>query len=151
MTTTEIKTWANLKTDTPFNQFFPDGKVPLKSIVPMKPRDEDSPVCYLVDGSKLTDAQIDGLAEMLLPMWAPECATKEQAVEYIRDGLPLKCEWFSGVTSTDHKVFMALIDDRPNYNEDDWEEGACPNCGSEFIEWDTDDECERCEICGHLF
>lgn len=120
-TETEIKTWANLKPETPFNQLFPDGKVPIQTIVPMRPRDEHSPLCYLVDGSKLTPEQIDGLAEMLLPMWSPECASKEQAVEYIRDGLPLKCEWFSGITSTDAKVLMALVDDREDYDDEgDW-------------------------------
>ena len=119
MQTVEIKTWANLKPDTPFNQYFPDGKVPLRTVVPMQPRDEDAPLCYLVDGYKLTDEQIDGLAEMLLPLWQPECVTKEQAVEYIRDGLPLKCEWFTGVTSTDAKLFMSLLDDRPDSLDDD--------------------------------
>lgn len=122
--TNTITTWANLKTDTPFDQFFPDGKVPLLTVVPIRPRDENSPPCYLVDGSKLTAEQIDGLAEMLLPMWSPECASKEQAVAYIRDGLPLKCEWFRGVVSTDPKVFMALMDDFTDHrrDEDDYED-----------------------------
>lgn len=105
-----IKTWATLKPNTPFNALFPDGRVPVVSPIPMQPRDESAPFCYLLDSAILTEAQIEGLAALLYPQWQPECESPEAAVAYIREGLPIKTDWFSGFTSVDPKLMAALVD-----------------------------------------
>jgi len=103
------KLWANghLKSDSPFTAIFaPDGIVPLKSIVPMIPREEGCPKCYELDAEKLTEPQLQQLAELLYQRWQPECESIEMAVNYIREpGLPLECKWFDGV-STDLRAFL---------------------------------------------
>jgi hypothetical protein len=87
-----MTSWAYLKPNTPFNQFFPDGWVPIRSIVPGIPREVGCPLCYIVVG--LEEWQIQGLAEMLYERWQPECDSVERAADYVRGGLPLKCSYF---------------------------------------------------------
>lgn len=111
MTNTEILTWATLKTDTPFNEFFPDGRVPIVSPISIQPVDELAPFCYLVDGSKLSFSQAQGLANQLWQKWHPECESLEEAIHYIQEGLPLDCNWFIGVTTIDQKMLAILLDD----------------------------------------
>lgn len=107
----DFKTWANLKPDTPFNHLFSDGRVPIRSPLPIIPREEGSPLCYMVPGSLLTEEQLRGLAELIWQQWQPECQSVEQAVEYIRgDALPLRVDWFSSFTSSDPGIFFTLID-----------------------------------------
>ena len=118
-----MKTWATLKPNTPFNQIFPDGKVPIKSLVPIIPRDETSPTCYIVDVDFLSNQQIQTLAERLYQMWQPECTDVQMAVNCIRQGLPLKCDHFSGVTTTDEAVFAMMLDEPTSDDDfDDWED-----------------------------
>lgn len=96
------RTFGVLKPDTPFSAVFPDSLVPLRSIEPFIPRDYNCPPCFEVDADKLTDEQIQQLAQKLYEQWQPECESIEQAIAYIREpGLPLKCEWFFGVTTAD--------------------------------------------------
>jgi len=90
--------WGYLNPDTPFAHIFPDGRVPLRSPFPIVPREAGAPLCYLVPGRELTEAQITALAEMLWEMWRPECDSIDQAAAYIRDdALPLRQDWFMGV------------------------------------------------------
>lgn len=124
---TDFQTWANLKPDTPFNRIFPDGRVPIASIVPIIPRDENGPPSYLADPAHLTERQINSLAEMLQQQW-DECETIEQAIEYIKGGLPLRKDWFEGISSTDPLLLMDFADfidgdecREPYDDEDDYE------------------------------
>ncbi|MEH2274652.1 MAG: hypothetical protein V7K40_07525 [Nostoc sp.] len=128
-----METWASLKSNTPFNQIFTDGKVPIKSIVPIIPRDKTSPACYVVDADFLSNQQILVLAERLYQMWQPECTDVQMAVDYIRQGLPLKCDHFCCVTTTDQAVFAAMLDE-PTSNDDfdDWE--------NEDDDWENEDD-----------
>lgn len=104
------KTWAKLKPDTPFNSLFPDGEIPIVSILPITPREVGAPLCYLIPGSQLTDQQIEGLARLLHTQWSQE-ATIEQLEDYIRsDALPLKTDWFSGVWTTDIGVVLSMAE-----------------------------------------
>lgn len=105
-----FKTWATLKQETPFNRLFPDLKVPIVSPIPIIPREEGMPFCYVIDAQFLTDEQIQGLAEMLYEQWKPEAESIEATINYIREGLPLKCEWFSSFTTIDQKMMAALDD-----------------------------------------
>lgn len=91
-----MSSWAYLKEDAPFNQFFPGGQVPIQSIVPIIPREVGAPPCYVVMGNQLADWQLRGLGEMLLNQWGGECKGLGEAIAYIRNGLPLRCSWFSG-------------------------------------------------------
>jgi hypothetical protein len=91
------ETWGVLKPDAPFAHLFEDGRVPLRSMWTMRPRDERAPLCYLVAGDQLTDGQVRGLAQDLYQMWVPECASVEEAAAYIREDLPLRADWFSSV------------------------------------------------------
>lgn len=106
-----MKTWGNLKPTTHLNQIFTDGKVPIKSVVPIIPREEGSPSCYLLDADYLSQEQIEALALGLYQMWQPECESVQMAIDYIHRGLPLNCEHFDGVTSTDYAVIAMLTDD----------------------------------------
>jgi hypothetical protein len=87
--------WAVLRPDTPFAGIFGDGRVPLVSPWPIRPRGADAPLCYLVAVAFLTPAQIAALAERLYALWQPKCASVAAATAYIRDpGLPLNVAWF---------------------------------------------------------
>jgi hypothetical protein len=98
--------WGYLRPGTPFAHIFPDGRVPLKGPLPIIPREAGAPPCYLVPGRALTELQIAMLADLLWAVWQPECASPEQAADYIRsDALPLRQEWFSSV-GTDIRLFI---------------------------------------------
>lgn len=101
------KLWAlgHLNADTPFSSIFPDGSVPLKSILPIQPRDETAPACYVVDAEELTAGQVEALAAQIFQTWQPECTSVEQAIAYIHEGLPIRCDWFHGV-ATDMRAFL---------------------------------------------
>lgn len=129
--TPDFKTWASLKPGTPFNHLFPDGRVPIRSLLPITLRETGSPLCYMVPGSLLTEEQLRGLAELIWHQWQPECQSLEQAVEYIRkDALPLRTDWFDGVTCSDPGIFFTLIDgagseeDEQEYldSQDNWDD-----------------------------
>lgn len=97
--------YGYLKEGTPFNQIFPDGRVPLQSIFSAIPREEVAPPCYWVNGSKLTNSQTEELARLLYQQWSPELPSLEEAIAYIRKGLPLNTDWFKSVT-TDNLFFL---------------------------------------------
>ena len=114
-----METWAELKPDTPFNQIFPDSKVPIKSIVPIIPDSEGSPPCYVIDAAFLSEDQIKELALGLYQTWRPKCTSVAMAIDYIRRGLPLSCEHFSGVATTNPAVLAMLLDDDFDDYEDE--------------------------------
>lgn len=101
-----MKTWGNLMEDSPFREIFPDGKVPLRSCLPMIPRAPNEPSCYVVDPTFLSEEQVTNLAYKLYNMWQPECPSVAYAADYIRGGLPLKCDHFSSVSSADLLRFI---------------------------------------------
>ena len=105
------ETWGYLKPNSPFTHIFPEGSVPLVSLFPIIPREEGCPPCYLVKGRALTDAQVEALAQ-LLAQRDPNTAgyPLEELKAYIRQDLPLKTEWFSGVGTSDVGVFFSLMD-----------------------------------------
>ena len=94
--------WATCKRESVFYSIFGDDPVPIKSIVPIIPREEGSPPCYVVLVEKLEVAQANALAEMLLKRWSPECQSIEQAKQYILEGLPLKTSHFNVCGSDDY-------------------------------------------------
>lgn len=94
-------TWAQLAPNTPYAGIFPDGRVPLQSILPITPREAGAPLCYLVDVTQLTESQIWALAEALWRQWRPECTSAGEAVRYMRaEGLPMRAAWFDSITTT---------------------------------------------------
>lgn len=96
-----IYTWGYIVADAPFASIFPDGRVPLKALFPIIPREEGAPRCYLVDVAELSDDQVAALAALLWELWRPECESVEQAIAYIRtEGLPLRTTWFTTVGTT---------------------------------------------------
>ena len=87
--------YAYLKPGSPFDHIFPGGRVPIRSPLQIVPRETGAPLCYLVPGDRLTEAQIAQLAALLFEQWRPECASVEEAAAYIRsDALPLRVDWF---------------------------------------------------------
>lgn len=82
--------------------------MPIRSIIPIIPREEGSPPCYIVLGEKLEQAQVNALAEMLLEKWSPECSSIEQASQYILEGLPLKTSHFNGCGTNDRVLMKAM-------------------------------------------
>ena len=103
------QTYATLKNDTPFNQFFPNNQVPIVSLIPSFPA-LGAPQCYVIDPQYLTKKQITELAKLVRQNWEPECTSLEIAIQAVESGLPLKCDWFSGVTTSDYSEFMKLVD-----------------------------------------
>lgn len=85
-----------------FGDAFPDGLVPLESITPIQPRESTAPLCLIVDGAKLSDDQVQRLAERLQHIWREELTSVDEAAAYIRNGLPLRTTWFSVVTTADY-------------------------------------------------
>lgn len=99
-----------LRADTPFRGIFPDGFVPLKSLVPFIPREEGSPLCYEVDASRLTDEQRLQLATDLFQRWNSEWESVEAEIAYIADpGLPLQLAWFRGFTVSGFDQLLPLL------------------------------------------
>lgn len=111
--------WAYLREGTPFKEIFPTRRVPLKSAMPIVPREEGSPPCFVVDPAFLSTEQIDTLAQMLFELWRPECESIQQACEYIRQGLPLRIDWFTSVGSSSPTFFFGLMDDHFAGEEED--------------------------------
>jgi hypothetical protein len=101
-----MSSWGYLKADTPFAAIFPDGRVPLQSIMAIIPREEGAPRCYVVDGAQLTDQQVERLAARLYEIWRPECESAEQAAAYIQGGLPLRADYFSTVGTDDIRAIL---------------------------------------------
>lgn len=93
--------WTTCKRESEFFEIFGNDQVPIRSMVPIVPREEGSPPCYVVLGKELGQAQVNALAERLLNYWSPECHSIEQARQYILDGLPLKTSHFNGCSSDD--------------------------------------------------
>ena len=94
--------WAYLKPESPFYSLFPEGRVIIRSIVPMIPREVGCPPCYVLKAESLSDRQIQELAWRVYDMWQPECESIDQAIEYVRQGLPLKTSWFNGCSTDDY-------------------------------------------------
>jgi hypothetical protein len=51
-------------------------------------------------------------------MWKPECHSHNDAIAYVRNGLPLKKSWFCGVGCS-AKAALCLMDIA---DEEDWED-----------------------------
>lgn len=137
----EFKTIAYLKENTPFSKIFPDGIVPIISIFPIIPREIGSPECYVVQPAALSAKQIEDLAVKLLEYWPTECLTLDEAIAYIRKGLPLRTDWFNSCSTSDPwfnswstsdpGIFFSMMPDLDFEEEDadiargwdeDWEE-----------------------------
>lgn len=121
MNQTQCQNWGHLKPDTPFNEIFPDYIVPLRSIFPIIPREEGSPPSYIVNADFLTQEQIDRLAQRLFYLWRPECKSLEQAKVCIREGLPIKTDWFNGCGTSSPAILFGLMDDYGDYQDDEIE------------------------------
>lgn len=130
----EFKTWATLKPETPINHLFFDGRVPILSPLPIIPREEGAPPCYLVPGELLTNEQIKGLAELVWQQWRPEC----EAIAYIRkDGLLLRTDCFTGFTSIDQGMMMSLAEFGEEMKRT-YEDEEYDNEENEDEDWDDD-------------
>jgi hypothetical protein len=122
-----MRTIAHLKENTPFDEFFPDGAVPIVSIFPIIPREAGSPQCYVVNAKELTDQQINGLAAKLLEYWPTECLSLDEAIAYVRKGLPLNTEWFRGWSKSDVDIARGW--------DEDWEDSE-----DWVLEWGDEDD-----------
>lgn len=110
---TTFHTWAIPRIDAPFAHIFPEGEVPLISITPIRPNNGQGPPSYAVDVAQLSEPQIYGLAELLLQKHPSDFLSVDDAADFIRDGLPIMCEWFSGVCTTQYSLVAALMEADP--------------------------------------
>ena len=102
-----MKTWAQLKPGSNLWQYFPDGMVPIVSLVPGYPKREGAPLCFMVDPKYLTDAQIQDLAWLLSTKW-DSYMSFEQAKSYIENGLPMDVNHFQSVATSDpRQVYLS--------------------------------------------
>lgn len=99
----EYKTVARLNPDDPLWAIFPAGEVPLLSVIPL-PINGFPELCYLVDGLKLTEQQLNKLSNDLFLMWASEIDSVQVARDYILDGLPMLLSRFAGTETNDPSV-----------------------------------------------
>jgi hypothetical protein len=137
-----MRTVAYLKENTPFDEFFSDGVIPIISIFPIIPREAGSPECYVVNANELTEPQINGLAVKVLEYWPTECLSLDEAIAYVRKGLPLNTEWFSGWSTSDPGIFFSLMPDYSQSDVDiargwdeDWEDSE-----NWVLEWGDEDD-----------
>ncbi|MDY7015723.1 MAG: hypothetical protein SVX43_19445 [Cyanobacteriota bacterium] len=109
----EFYTHGHISPNSSFWEMFENNTVPLKFLNPIYPDREGAPPCYMVDGAKLPPETVKQLGELLLTVWGgSELGTLEKAMEYVREGLPLECEHFAGVsTNTLTMVLLAAPDD----------------------------------------
>lgn len=103
-------TWAHLNENTPFNHLFPSGVVPVQSIFPIVPGKEGNPPCYLVDARFLSECQIQGLASMILAQDHSPITDEQEAIAYIKSGLPVQTKWFCGFGTSNVGVALSLAD-----------------------------------------
>ncbi|MEH1810894.1 MAG: hypothetical protein V7K26_00135 [Nostoc sp.] len=111
------QTYGILKDDTPFNQLFPENKVPIISLIPVPPTPEALP-CYTVDSQYLSKKQIKELA-MLLYEHRKDCTSFKMAIEVVREGLPLNHNWFCGVETSDAKEFFGLMHEEEFFGDEE--------------------------------
>ena len=89
-----------LKPDTPFAEIFPNQSVPLVSADPMRiAASGKAPPCLIVDGLRLTPLQTRQLARLVFNVWSTQCQSLAEAESYVKNGLPLKADWFLSVES----------------------------------------------------
>lgn len=89
--------WGYLKETSQLYPIFGTQGVPILSLIPIIPREQGAPLCYVILGNELSREILDQLAAKLFELWQPECIDLEMAREYITKGLPLKTTHFSGV------------------------------------------------------
>jgi hypothetical protein len=118
----DYKTVARLTPGHELLEFFPDGEVPILSVVPLL-RGEIPLECYLLDGSKLTEAQINGLSEALVDSLPELYPSVEVASRLVLKGFPLMTSCFSGTETNDPVLLWRLSYDVRNedisFNADD--------------------------------
>lgn len=131
----QCQNWGYLKENTPFNEIFPDRSVPLRSIFPMIPREQGSPLCYIINADFLTQEQISSLAQQLFELWRPECQSLEQAKDYIRHGLPIKTNWFNGAGTSSPAVLFGLMHEEGFGRDKDEPEEDC----EDDEDWEDDE------------
>jgi hypothetical protein len=119
----DYKTVARLTPGHELLEFFPDGEVPILSVVPLL-RGEIPLECYLLDGSKLTEAQINGLSKALVDSLPELYPSAEVASCLVLKGFPLMTSCFSGTETNDPVVlwkasYFALNEDLSLNVDDD--------------------------------
>lgn len=100
--------WATLKPEVSFWSIFPTGNVPIVSIIPTIYA--ETTACYLIDGSKLNETQVTGLAQLIADSHTAN-KTFDEAVSMVKNNqLPIRTAWFSDCGTTSIGV-MSNIDE----------------------------------------
>lgn len=106
------RTEARLKPETPFSDLFPEGSIPVRSILSTT---TDQGEFYIVNDKQLIPNQLKGLAQMLLNN-GQGVPTLEDAIAYIQgEGLPIRTSCFSGVGTNNPGLFFSLMDGPEEY------------------------------------
>lgn len=94
-----------LRQNAPYAQYFPDGKVPLKSIVPVKIKREPPFECYIIEPKDLSPLQIRELANFLVQNFS--FATIEEAACQIKEkGILINAEYFYALETDEVGFFI---------------------------------------------
>lgn len=113
-----FKAVAFLKSNNPFIDIFPDGNVPVNTLLPDKHSN------YLaVDLDKITASQLLALSSSLTEDWKIKLQDINHTINYLqRFGCPIKISWFSGCLSSAPMPFLNIAPqkkgDRFLYNLD---------------------------------
>jgi hypothetical protein len=123
------RTEARLKPETPFTSLFPEGSMPVRSIVPIK---TDQGTFYIVNAKQLMPEQIQGLGELLLKngQGVPRIfrggsfprehsLSMEEAIAYIHEGLPVRTDWFDGAGTNNSRIFFSMMDSFDDEEDED--------------------------------
>jgi hypothetical protein len=128
-----------LKQDAePLRTIFPSGTVPLVHLTAFQPQ-QLAPPCYLMDSSLVGEDQMVAIAVWLKDSNPNELATVEDAIAYIRQGLPLKCEWFDHTTAS----LPLLVEYPPTGLPLNWQDETSGTLESSIKKYLNDDSSEE--------
>jgi hypothetical protein len=87
--------WAELKSETPFKEIFPRGRVPIKYLFALQNESINSD-CYIVDIEYLSEEQLYTMAKIACEIAKPKQISVHEAVADIKEtgGMLMNCDWF---------------------------------------------------------
>lgn len=106
-----------LKEDTPFNDIFPDGKVPLAAIDTISPVIADTPRLYLVEAKALNLEQTLKLGILTFKMHGERFSSLDEAIEAVKKDFGMDCKWFICSFVNELRDYLMLVEDNLELDE----------------------------------
>lgn len=122
----KYETYGTLKEDSRLREIFPDGIVPLISIIPSQVG------LYRVNVVELTDDQVLKSANKILEKYKGECRDLEHARDYIHQHFFVSSEHFRCFSTNNPAILMSILEDEGM--------GKCTEDIEEFDDWESEEE-----------